>query len=106
MQSFGGLLLDGVDAAGNGASVEWNGGRGVLSAAGTFGGTSVTLEYMGPDAATWLPVRVMASDGVQTTVALTAAGMFGFELPPGRIRGAATGGTPTDLFVRADRVLY
>lgn len=73
-------------------------------AAGTFGGTSVTLEALGPDASTWLPVKAMDPAGVQTTVALTAAGMIGFRLPPGRIRCVLTGGAPSAFYATAARV--
>lgn len=105
-QSFEAVLFSSQGAAANGAPVFWSGGRGVFTAAGTFGGTSVTLEYLGPNGTTWLPVKAMDSAGVQTTVALTDSGMIVFELPPGRIRAVATGGTPSALFARADRVLY
>jgi len=84
--------------------VRWDGGMGVATIAGTFGGTSATLEYLGPNNTTGLPIKAMADDGAQTTVALTAAGTIGFILPPGRIRVVLTGGTPSAIFARADRV--
>jgi hypothetical protein len=105
-QGFSAVLFTNQAAAGNGAAQLWGGGRGIFTAAGTFGGTSVTLEYLGPNNTTWLPVRAMDPAGVQTTVALADSGMIGFELPPGSIRAVATGGTPTALFARADRVIY
>lgn len=105
-QSFEAILFTNQAAAGNGESVWWSGGRGLFIAAGTFGGTTVTMEALGPNGSTWLPIKAMDSAGVQTTVALTDSGMFVFELPPSRIRAVATGGTPSALYARADRVLY
>lgn len=104
--SFKKNLLADRDAAGNGASEYWPGGRGALTAVGTFNGSSVTLEFEGPVAGVWLQVKAMDSTGVFTTVALTANGMFVFELPEGRIRAVATGGPPTDLYVTVGRVTY
>lgn len=81
-------LLDNASATGN--PVRWNGGRGVFSAVGTFGGGSVTLQYLGPDGATW----------ITAATALTAAGLVAFELPPGQIRAAVV--TATGVYARAD----
>lgn len=92
------------NASATGEYVRWEGGHGVATFAGTFGGTSATLEYLGPDGATALAVKTLADDGTQTAVALTAAGAIGFILPPGRIRANLTGGTPTGMYAQADRV--
>lgn len=100
--SAGTTLL--FNAAATGQYVRWEGGYGVATFAGTFGGTSATVEYLGPDNATGIPVAAMSDAGVQTTVALTAAGTIGFMLPPGRIRAVLTGGTPAAMFAQADRV--
>ncbi len=82
-------LLDNASATGNAA--QWGGGRGVFSAAGTFGGATVTLQYLGPDGSTWLT----AATG------LTAAGLVAFELPPGQIKAAVGGGAPSGLYADA-----
>lgn len=100
--SAGTTLLSNASATGD--YVRWEGGQGVATVAGTFGGTSATLEYLGPDGATALPVKAMADNGAQTTVALTEAGTIVFILPPGRIRITLTGGTPSGMYARADRV--
>ena len=92
------------NASATGDYVRWEGGHGVATFAGTFGGTSATLEYLGPDGTTALAVKTLADDGTQTAVALTAAGCIGFILPPGRIRAVLTGGTPTGMYAQADRV--
>lgn len=102
--SSGVVLLNAVSAAGAGAAQAWPGGRGTVSAAGTFGGTSVTVEYQSANG-TWIPVQALSQTATFTTVALTAAGMFQLELPPGQIRAVATGGTPSALTVRVDRTL-
>lgn len=91
-------------ATATGAGVRWEGGQGVATFAGTFAGASATLEYLGPDNTTWIPVAAMSDAGVQTTVALTAAGAIGFILPPGVIRAALSGGSPTGMSAIAARV--
>lgn len=95
----------GAGAPFTGASTPWGGGRGLLTVSGTFGGTSVTLEYQGAGGA-WYPVQAMSDAAVFTTIALTAAGAFPFELPPANIRLVAAGGTPSAMNAQADRILY
>lgn len=84
------------NASATGSAVVWDGGTGVFSAAGTFSGATVTLQFMGPDGATWIAA------GVDTT--LTTAGAGGFILPPGRIRAEITGGPPSGMYAQADKV--
>lgn len=84
------------NASATGSWVDWGGGPGVFSAVGTFGGATVTLQFQGPDGSTAV---AMGSD---TT--LTAAGAGGFVYPPGRIRAAVTGGTPSGLYAEANQV--
>ena len=85
-----------VNSSGTGNAVDWPGGAGVFSCVGTFGGATVALQFLGPDTSTWV---AMGSD---TT--LTAAGAGGFVYPPGRIRAAVTGGTPSGLYAEANQV--
>jgi hypothetical protein len=85
-----------ANATVTGAGVTWPGGTGVFTAAGTFGGTIVALEVLGPDGATWLNA---GSDGT-----LTAAGMCAFDLPQGQIRASITGGTPAGIYALAAKV--
>ena len=82
------ILLSNASATGSPA--QWRGGRGVLTAVATWGGGSITLQYMGPDGTTWLPVGS----------ALTANGMASFELPPGLIRAAVA--TATAAYAQAE----
>lgn len=87
------------------AGILWQGGRGVCAVAGTFGGTTATLEYLGPDGSSWIAVAVTdPADGSQTAVALTASGGIAFQLPPGPIRLTLTGGTPSALYATAARI--
>ncbi|MEY2875308.1 MAG: hypothetical protein RLZZ373_2679 [Pseudomonadota bacterium] len=79
--------------AATGSAVQWDGGRGVFSLAGTVGGATITLQYLGPDATTYLTAAT----------ALTAVGLVAFELPPGRIRALVAGGSPSGLYARADQ---
>lgn len=82
------------NASATGAEASWTGGRGLLVLAGTVGGATIRLQYLGPDGVTWLPA---ATD-------LTAVGMVAFDLPPGRIRAAVSGGSPSGLYARADHL--
>ena len=84
-------LLD--NASTTGPAVQWDGGRGVFSVAGTISGATVTLQYLGPDGSTWLT----AATG------LTAVGLVAFELPPGRIRALVASGTPSGLYADANQ---
>ena len=81
------VLLD--NAAATGPAKTWDGGRGQLKALGSFGGATVTLQILGPDGATWLAV---GSDA-----ALTGAGVANFDCPPGQLRAAVSGGSPSGL---------
>lgn len=79
-------------------SGQWPGGRGFFSAAATFGGGSVSLQYLAPDNTTW----VTALDVVGAAVTLTATGGVVFELPPGQVRASAI--TATAVHADAARI--
>ncbi len=81
------------NASSTGAGRTWNGGQGAFLVAGSLGGATVKLQILGPDGATWLDVGADA--------ALDAAGAAGFALPPGQIRAAVSGGSPTGLYALA-----
>ena len=68
----------------------WPGGRGVFIVTATFGGGSVTLQYLGPDGTTY----------VTGATALTANGLVAFELPAGQIRALVT--TATAVYANAE----
>lgn len=84
------------NATATGSDAQWDGGTGVFSAAGTFSGSTVTLQWLGPDGTTYMDV------GADTT--LTASGGGAFVLPPCRIRAAVSGGPPSGMYASADRV--
>lgn len=71
-------------------ALTWRGGRGsFLAHATAWNGATCTLQTLGPDNTTWIAA------GTDTT--LTADGGGNFELPPGQLRAAVTGGPPTAL---------
>jgi len=80
-----------------GPAVAWPGGTGVFAAVGTFGGSTVTLQFLGPDGVTWVAV------GTATT--LTAAGVGTFSLPAGKVRGAISGGAGPSITASVYQVL-
>lgn len=82
MNSASVMLLSNA-GVGNGAAKPWPGGRGLFMATATFGGGTVSLEYLGPNNV-WLASPV---------VAVTAAGGVLFELPPGSVRGVSVTAT-------------
>ncbi len=90
-------LLDNASATGSAAS--WTGGRGFFSGVGTFGGGTITLQILGPDGTTYVPVT--SPEG--TAIALTAAGGIWFVAPAGSLRAAVSGGTPSALYANAVR---
>ena len=102
MNSASAVLL--TNASATGSWVAWPGGRGVFSVDGTFGGASVYLNYRSPDGTSGLRVQVLAQDGKLTAVALTAEGGYLADLPPGQVRAEVSGGTPSALYARLDRV--
>jgi len=82
-----------ANAAATGAAMTWSGGDGCFLAVGSFGGATVSLQVLGPDRTTWIDV------GASTT--LSAQGVATYRLPPGQIRAAVTGGTPSGLYAKA-----
>jgi hypothetical protein len=88
------ILLSNASATSSPAT--WGGGRGVFSVSGTFAGATVSLEALGPDGSTYIPIS-----GVP---ALTNNGSVEFVHPPGRIRAAVSGGAPAALYARAEKV--
>lgn len=82
------------NASATGPEAQWDGGVGVFSVAGTFSGATVTLQFLGPDAATWIDV------GADTT--FTAEGGAVFVLPPSRIRAEVAGGPPSGMYAQAE----
>lgn len=84
------------NASATGSAVQWGGGSGMFSCVGTFGGATVTLQFMGPDGATWVAM------GPDTTLAADGGGLF--TCAPGQIRAAVSGGAPSGLYANAEQV--
>lgn len=78
------------NAAATGSGVLWSGGEGTFHVEGTFNGSTITLQKLGPDGSSW-------SD-VGTDVALAAAGMADFSLGPCTIRAEVVGGPPSGIY--------
>lgn len=76
-----------------GGETKWKGGKGVIVAYGTFGGTSLQLQ-----------VRTPNNQWANAGAAMTAAGEQEITLPPTSIRMTVTGGTPSALYARIDPV--
>jgi len=84
-----------TNAAVTGPVVEWRGGTGIFTASGTFGGATVTLQFLGPDGVT------LISAGAATTCTAACAGVF--YLPHCFIQATVTGGAPSALYAAAAR---
>lgn len=84
------------NASTTGALTYWPGGVGAFVVTGTFGGATVTLEFLGPDGST------MMVAGSNTT--MTAAGAGVFYLGQGYIQAVVSGGTPSALYASANLV--
>lgn len=96
VNTFSAQLLS--NASATGPAVYWAGGRGFFQALATFGGGSVTLEYLGADSATW----IAASNIAGSAATLSAAGGMLVDLPPGQIRASVA--TATAVYARIDRI--
>lgn len=88
------LLLYNTNATGGGVSLP--AGRYSFALVGTFGGATVTLQMLGPDGVTWLPVG--------SATALTAAGRELVEIPSGTYRALVASGAPSGLYASLDWV--
>jgi hypothetical protein len=84
------------NATATGVKKYWPGGRGVFMAAGTFSGSTVKLQFLGPDGSTLIDA------GTNTT--LTSAGAGIFDLPPCQIQATVSGGPPSGMYATAARV--
>lgn len=85
-------LFNVVSATGAGGPASWPGGRGILTGSGTFGGTTLTLEFRSIDG-NWVPVSTPAG----VAVAMTSPGQAPFDAPAGNLRGVLTSGVPVAL---------
>lgn len=84
------------NASATGSQAIWPGGEGYFESAGTYSGATITLQRLGPDGSTWFAVSAATTH--------TAADGGAFSLPPGPIRAAVSGGTPSGLYAVANRI--
>lgn len=90
-QQINARLLSASAATGSAVPVAF-GGDYCFAAAGTFGGATVGLDMLGPDAVTWIAVK-----DVSGAIALTAAGAVIVQLPAGSFRATITGGSGVSM---------
>lgn len=84
-----------VNASATGAQLNWPGGKGHFSAAGTFNGASVMLQALAPDGATWISLA---------GATLVSADLVVFELGPIPVRALVSGGPPSGMYANAVRI--
>lgn len=79
-----------------GTTQQWPGGPGAFFCAGTFGGTTASLEVLLPDGTSYLAVT--------TGTTVTSNGGGNFMLPPCKLRCSLTGGTPSAMYATAIQI--
>jgi len=79
--------------SGNGVAIK--GGEYHFFAEGTVGGSTISLQIQSPNG-TWSNVLVFSGSAVASTTLPFSQAQI--DLPPGLVRMAATGGTPTGLY--------
>lgn len=89
------LILNDVGAS---VSQAWQGGCGVFTGEGTFGGGSIALQMQTPNG-TWVPVN---AEGTLTPISLIIASSANFKAPAGNLRAVPT--TATAVFAYATGV--
>lgn len=86
-------LASNASATGNAVAIR--GGEYHFFAEGTVGGSTISLQIQSPNG-TWSDVAVFNASAVSSaTLPFNRAGIC---LPPGNVRMAATGGTPSALY--------
>lgn len=84
------------NASATGGWERWPGGTGIFEVIGTFGGATVSLQYLAFDGVT---PKDMGAD-----TSMLAAGAAFFIFRAGLIRAAVSGGAPSGLSAQAERV--
>lgn len=86
------------NASATGSVVEWPGGWGRVETRGIFGGATMTLQVQDADGSTYHTVAAETIFG--------AAGTSAFFCEAGaQIRMAVSGGTPSELYATAYRIV-
>jgi len=78
-----------LSANGSSSPTDWPGGKGDLTASGTFGGGTLTMQIQGPSG-TWINVINYATI---TDISITGNKHAAFELPAGPVRVTLAGAT-------------
>ena len=86
-------LATNLSATGNAVTIQ--GGEYLFSAEGTVGGSTISLQVQTPNGA-WSDVLIFAGSAVKSTTLPFA--QTGIDLPAGKVRMAATGGSPSGLY--------
>ena len=84
------------NASATGDWFAWDGGRGTFMVEGTVGGSSIALQVRGPNGGAIAVGAEVTFDSLP--------GIGNFDLPPGEIRCAATGGAPGALYASAQKI--
>lgn len=84
------------NASATGSAAAWPGGTAFFDVVGTFGGATVSLQFLGPDGTTWMSFGA-GSD-------FTAAGCAVVMSRPGQVRAAVSGGAPSGLYATIEQV--
>lgn len=74
----------------------WPGGQGIFAVCGTFNGATITLQFLGPDATTWITC------GTNTIMTANGAGLV--YLPPCNVRALVTGGPPSAMYATLSKL--
>lgn len=88
-------LAETLTADGTTSELVWSGGDGTLSATGTFGGGTVTLQVLPEGTDEW----ITATDSANAPLALSASGLISFSVGESKLRCVLTGATSPDLDV-------
>lgn len=83
------------NASSTGAAVAIKGGEYIFQASGTPGGTTTSLQIQTPNG-TWSDIAVYSGSFVRSTN--LPYSQTGIDLPPGNVRVAMTGGTPSAIY--------
>lgn len=96
-QASGYILASNVNASADQAAQVITAGRYVLCLVASAYGTTVKLQVMGPDAATWIDIN-------GTTYSVNQ--VIAYDLPSGLVRMHIASGTTTALYASLVRVPY
>lgn len=94
LSSFSGIaLIKNGSTTTPGGGVSWMGGKGLWVAVGTFGGSTLNLQFLGPDGQTWVTLN-----------SLGAPGQVEFDLSVCNIRTQVVGGPPSGIYSYVNRI--